>query len=71
MRSTNFVFRAVTLKSTHIFVPQSVVTLMIKYRTRANKGRSYNSKIIFSAFRLPHKKRIKIIFKLDFLVGGF
>ena len=32
------------------------------YRMRANKGRSFNSKIIFLAFRLPHNKGIKIVF---------
>ena len=34
----------------------------IGYRNRANNGRGFNSKIIFWALRLPHKKQIKNAF---------
>ena len=45
------------------------VTLMVTYRTRANNGRGFNSKTIFWASRLPHKKHIKNAFSHD-LLGG-
>ena len=33
-----------------------------KYRTLANKGRAYYSKILVLALKLSHKKRIKFVF---------
>ena len=39
------------------------------YRTRANRGRAYYSKIIVLALRLSHKKHRKNVFLHDFLGG--
>ena len=45
------------------------VFLQLTYRTRTNKWRSFNSKIIIWALRLSHKKHIKNEFQHEFLGG--